>query len=397
MSLAPAPRLRPFALRFCWLRSSSFLLSLLLVFFLLLSGCSSEEAASPGAGQQRPPTPVTLARVQAEDVEIRVDYAGRVRGSRDVDVRARVGGLLEERLYVEGQQVNEGDALFLIDPEPYEIALRLAEANERNAAAGLEQAERELRRIADLYARNSISQRERDQAETLVKLAESSLAQASARVADARRHLGYTRVTAPIRGATGLETLSEGSLVEVGTLLTRITQKDPAHVRFSLPESDATVQRLARQARQEGGQGELYRASLRLPDGHPYSHPGQVDFTDSSIDPRTGTVSARAIFPNPEGELVPGQFVRLSLVLQQLEQVVTIPPSSVSDGPQGPRVFVVEEQRAQPRLVELGPIVGDRQVIFSGLQPGEQLVVNGQVALHPGAEVQVVPTSNEED
>ncbi len=370
---------------------------LLLLPSLLLAACSSEEGGDPSAQQGRPPAPVTLAEVKTDQVEIRVDYAGRVRGSRDVDVRARVGGLLEERLYVEGQQVNEGDALFLIDPEPYEIALRLAKANERNAVASLDQAKRELRRIADLYERNSISQRERDQAETSVELAESSLAQARAQVADASRNLRYTRVTAPISGATGLETLSEGSLVEVGTLLTRITQKDPAHVRFSLPENDATVQRLARQARQEGRQSELYEANLRLPDGSLYDQVGQVDFTDSSIDPRTGTVSARAIFPNPQGELVPGQFVRLSLVLQQLEDVVVVPPSSVSDGASGPQVFVVENQQAQVRPVELGPRVGQQQVILSGLQPGEQLVVNGQVALHPGADVQVTNAQGEED
>ena len=371
---------------------------LLLLAPLLLVACSSDDPATASAQQARPPAPVTLAEVERSDVDISVEYAGRVRGSRDLEVRARVGGLLQERLYVEGQQVQEGAPLFRIDAEPYQIALQLAQANERNAKAQLEQAQRELRRIADLYERNSISQRERDQARTSVELAESSLAQARAQVADAQRHLRYTQVTAPISGITGLESLPEGSLVDAGTLLTRITQKDPVQVRFSLPENDAAIQRLARQARSEGRNGQLYQAHLKLPDGSPYAHSGEVNFTDSSVDPRTGTVSARAVFSNPEGELVPGQFVRITLVLQQLENVVVIPQQAVSEGPQGSQVFLVDdEQVAQARPVKLGPVVQGQQVILAGLEAGERLVVNGQVALFPGAPVQVIEAPQGEE
>ncbi|WP_114417970.1 efflux RND transporter periplasmic adaptor subunit [Marinospirillum perlucidum] len=372
------------------LQRNSIKLSFLLIPLIYLAGCSSEEAGQASQQQGRPPAPVTLAPVSTDDVEVSVDYAGRVKGSRQVEVRARVGGILEERLYVEGQRVEEGDPLFKLDTEPYAIALQIAEANRRTARANLDQAQRELNRITDLYARNSISQREKDQAVTNLELAEASLTQAEAAVADAQRNLRYTQVTAPISGITGLETLSEGSLVDAGTLLTSITQNHPVHVRFALPESDAAVQRLARKARANAGESQSFQASLLLPDGSSYEHPGQVDFTDSSIDPRTGSVSARAIFPNPEGTLIPGQFVRLSLVLQKLEDVVVIPQTAITDGREGPQVYLVsDDNKAQPAPVELGPVVETRQVILSGLEAGQQLVVNGQVALYPGAAVQV--------
>lgn len=384
---------------FATLSRNSLKLSVLILPLALLLGCSADEEQNAEAQQQeRPPSPVTTAQVETQDVDVTVDYAGRVRGSRQVEVRARVGGILEERLYVEGQQVAEGAALFQLDAEPYEIALQLAEANERNARANLDQARRELGRVADLYERNSISQRERDQAQTSVELAESSLAQAQAAVADARRNLRYTQVTAPISGITGLESLSEGSLIDAGTLLTTLTQKDPAHVRFSLPESDASVQRLARQARTESSNGHLYVARLQLPDGSEYEHQGEVNFTDSSIDPRTGSVSARAVFPNPEGVLVPGQFVRVALVLQTLVDVVAIPQTAVIEGSRGTQVFVINQDNlAEARAVELGPVTNGKQVILSGLEAGEQLVINGQVALHEGAAVQVTNAPDEEE
>ncbi|SFC48754.1 membrane fusion protein, multidrug efflux system [Marinospirillum celere] len=386
---------------FATLSRNSLKLSALFLPLAFLIGCSTDESASEQAAeaqQQRPPAPVTIAPIEVRDVNVTVDYAGRVRGSRQIEVRARVGGILEERLYVEGQQVEEGAPLFQLDPEPYQIALQLAEANERNARANLDQARRELRRVADLYERNSISQRERDQALTAVELAESSLAQTQAAVADARRNLRYTRVTAPISGITGMETLSEGSLLNSGSLLTSITQKDPAHVRFSLPENDAAVQRLARQARSETNNGHLYSVFLQLPDGSEFEHEGKVNFTDSSIDARTGSVSARAVFPNPEGVLIPGQFVRVSLVLQTFEDAVVIPQTAVIEGSQGTQVFVLaEDNKAEARAVELGPVTNGKQVILSGLQAGEQLIINGQVALHDGAAVQVTNAPDEEE
>ncbi|MBK1671974.1 efflux transporter periplasmic adaptor subunit [Ectothiorhodospira shaposhnikovii] len=356
-----------------------------------LSACGSgDEAAGPGAGGM-PPPPVTLSTLAAEDVKVRGDYAGRVRGSREVEVRARVDGILEQRLYVEGQAVGQGAPLFRIDPEPYEIALKMAEAEQANAQAGLNQAEREWNRISDLYQRNVVSTRDRDQALSELELTRARLDLARASVADAQRNLRYTTVVAPIEGTTDLESLPEGSLISQGTLLTSLTQHNPVHVRFSLPEQDAAIQRTARQAMMGREEIQSHEVQLLLPDGSQYEHMGQVDFTDSSIDPRTGTVSARAVFPNPDRLVVPGQFVRVRIMVQELKDVFLIDPTAVSQDRDGPRVFLVDnEDTAHARHVRLGPLVDGRQVILDGLSAGERLVINGHVGLRDGMKVSPV-------
>ncbi len=355
-------------------------------------------AGAQPADAETPPPRVTVASVEVDGVDVEGVYAGRARGSREVEVRARVEGILEERLYTEGQLVSRGDALFRIDEEPYEIALQHAQAEKANAQAALNQAEREWRRISSLYERDAVSQRERDRALSERELAEAQLALAEAAVSDARRNLRYTRVEAPITGVTGLEVLPEGSLIERGTLLTAITQHDPIHVRFSLPEDDAAIQRTARRAQMEAGDGHKYEAILRLPDGTVYEEPGTVDFTASTIDPRTGSVTARAVFENPDRRIIPGQFLRVRLVLERLEDVVVIDETVVGEGPEGPQVFVMDEEKvAHARPVRLGPVVDGRQVILEGLEAGEHLVVNGHVALQDGMTVDPGENQGRED
>lgn len=362
-------------------------LALLALVIPFLTACGDEK---PAAGFQFPPSAVTVERVTPTSVDVKVEYAGRVRGSREVEVRARAGGILEERLYVEGQMVEEGEALFRIDSEPYEIALRRQQAELSNAQANLESANREWRRISDLFARNAVSERERDQAQTARELAQAQVTVAQAAVADAQLNLRYTHVAAPISGVTGMESVPEGSLIQQGTLLTTITQNHPAHVHFALPETDAAARQLARSAMTGEERNHSYHARLMLPGGQVYEQSGAVDFTNSSIDPRTGTVTARAVFPNGDHQLVPGQFVRIQLVLQHLDNVFLIPPSAVADTRSGSQVFVIDdEQLAQVRVVELGPVVDGRQVILRGLEAGDRLVVNGHVALRPGAPVAV--------
>ncbi|MCC5858462.1 MAG: efflux RND transporter periplasmic adaptor subunit [Ectothiorhodospiraceae bacterium] len=362
-----------------------------------LSACGSEQ--SGGADQASPPPTVTVETVSPRTVLVEGEYAGRVRGSREVEVRARVEGILEERLYTEGQIVAEGEALFRIDPEPYEIAVRSAEAERANAAANLDQAKRDWERISGLYERDAVSRRERDQALTNRQLAEARMALTDAAVADARRNLRYTEVQAPVSGVTGLEVLPEGSLIERGTLLTTLTQHDPVHVRFALPENDAAVQRVARHAMVRGNDaGHRYAARIRLPDGRRYPGQGEIDFTASTIDPRTGTVTARAVFPNPDGALVPGQFVRVTVGLQELEAVFLIDQRAVGEGPDGPQVFVVDDaDTARVRALALGPVVDGRQVVLDGLESGDRVVVNGQVSLSDGAEVRSVQPAHGED
>lgn len=355
---------------------------------VVLAGCQAEEQAQPAAAAP-PAAPVRVVTLEAQEVTLSEEYAARVRGSREIEVRARVSGVLEERLYTEGQRVEQGTPLFRIDPEVYQIELQRAAAERSNARAELNQANREWQRISTLYEQNAVSQRDRDNALSARELAEARLALAEAGVAAAELNLSYTQVEAPLSGITGLESLPEGSLIERGTLLTRITQQDPVHVRFSLPEKDAAIQQVARSngARQ---------AHLMLPDGEAYALEGQIDFTDSSIDPRTGSVSARAVFPNPDGVLVPGQFVRVRVMMQTLPVAFVIPAEAVGQGPEGPQVFVVEAGQARVRPVVLGPVTADGQVILSGLSAGEQLVISGQIMLGEGAPVTVLNSDSHE-
>ena len=367
---------------------------------LTACGQNGEDEEGPPGGEAGgpPPTTVSVISVEPRDVEVVQEYAGRARGSREVEVRARVEGILQERLYTEGQVVEEGEALFRIDREPYEIALRRAEAERANAQADLNQARREWQRISSLFDQNAVSERERDTALSGRELAEARYALADAGVADAQLNLDYTEVTAPLAGVTGLESFPEGSLIDRGQLLTSVTQQDPIHVRFSLPENDAALQRTARRAMAASGAESPREATLILPDGSDYDQAGQVDFTDSTIDPRTGSVSARAVFRNADGEVVPGQFVRVRVVVQTLEDAFLIPPQSVGQGAEGPQVFVVDDDdKAQARSVQLGPVQQGQQIIIGGLERGDRVVVNGQVALQDGMDVSASEIEDDEE
>ncbi len=355
---------------------------------LAACGQDNDQAGGPMGGGERPPPPVVVVGVEPRSVEVIEEYAARARGSREVEVRARVDGILEERLYTEGQLVSAGDPLFRIDREPYEIALKRAEAERANAQAELNQANREWRRISTLFNQNAVSERERDSALSARELAEARYALTEAGVASAELNLSYTQVEAPLDGLTGLESFPEGSLIERGTLLTTVTQQDPIHVRFSLPERDAALQRAARRAMSDAQSEAPREAWLTLPDGSEYEERGQIDFTDSTIDPRTGSVSARAVFPNPEGLVVPGQFVRVRVLVQELDDVFLVPQEAVGQGPRGPRIFVVADDQAHARDVELGPIVDNRQVVLDGLEAGDRIIVSGLMMLQDGMPVQ---------
>lgn len=367
---------------------SRLLISATLFSSLLLVACSGGDN---GEQQQMPPASVVTVQVVPQNVEVRADYAGRAAGAREVEVRARVAGILEQRNYVEGDMVEAGDVLFSLEREPFEVALRSAEAELSNARANLRQAEREWQRIEDLYDEQAISRREKDDAMSALELARAGYQLAEASVERAKIDLDYTEVRAPIGGVTALEAQPEGSLLSNGSLLTTVTELDPIHVRFSLPERDARVQRAMR-GENGGGNRE---AQIIFEDGQIYAEIGVVNFTQSTVDRTTGNVRARAVFSNPQQQLMPGEFVRVRVLLQQLENAIVVPEQAVTEGARGPSLYVVEDNKASIRLVELGPKVEQGQVILSGLDGAAEVIVSGLVNLQDGAPVNVVNPEEE--
>lgn len=348
-------------------------------------GAEQGPPAGPGGPGGMPPAPVTVQETRARSVLVSKDFTARVRGVRQAEVRARVGGILEARLYEEGQEVEAGAPLFQVDPAPFRIAVQRAEAGLANARAELNQAQREWRRISGLFERRVASERDRDLALSARELAEAGVAQAEAVLAQAELELGYATVRAPVAGVTGLEAVTPGNLIAAGDLLTSVTQLDPVQVRFSLPADVAAARRALGQSGADGAELQL---TLVQADGRAYPQGGQMDFLASTVDPATGNVMAQAVFPNPERVLRPGDTLRVRLATERLEGVFVIPPAAVAQSPRGATVFVVDaEDTARAQVVTLGPLLDEGQVVLDGLEDGARLVVNGQVALRDGAKV----------
>lgn len=362
---------------------------------LSVAACEEQKSANGGAPAAPPPPEVLLTTIETKDIPVSYEYAGRVAGSREIEVRARVSGILMERTYTEGELVKQGDLLFLIDPAPYEAALAQAEAMLQQQQATLAQAEREWKRISSLFERNAVSARERDSALSTLELAKATVAGARAEVRTAKINLDYTRVEAPISGVTSQEAVSEGSLVGTGqdsSLLTRISQLDPVYVNFAVPDAES----LQLRNMQESGaltlpdDGRL-KVDLKLSDGSLMADAGYVDFTDSTIDQNTGTIRNRAVASNPNRDLMPGQFVRVMVKGMVLRDAVTVPQAAVLQGPKGMMVYVVDgENVAKPQPIQIGKAIGDRWLVRDGLKNGDKVIIEGVIKVRPNQPVRPV-------
>ncbi len=362
-------------------------------------------ACGPSGGDQKggpggfPPAQVSVITVEPKTLAADFEYTGQTLGSREVEVRARVTGVIQTRNFTEGGKVAKGESLFTVDPAPFiAVALR-AEADVAAAEARLAQAKKNAARLKPLYAEKAVSQKEFDDAVSAEAIADADLKAAKARLTEAQLNLMYTRVESPVAGVAGRAQRSEGSLVSgPDVLLTSVTQIDPIWVSFGIADNDQLRINSEREAgRLELPKGGNFEVSVKLADGTAYAHTGKLNFSDVRVSGATGTSETRAELPNPKGILRPGQFVRITLKGATRPNAVTVPQRAVLEGPQGKFVYVVgEKSTADPRPVQVGDWLGDEWIIRSGLKPGDKVIVDGMARIFmPGAPVQVADAKKE--
>lgn len=357
---------------------------------VLLGGILAIGCGTPGSSPPAPPPPeVAITTVTTTTADLGIEVPGRVEGSREIEVRARVKGIVLERRYQEGQRVRAGDLLFVIDPAEYRAAARAAAARLAEAEARVAQAEREQRRLEPLVTSRAASQKSLDDASSAVELSRALALAAAAAVERAELELGWTRVLAPIDGFAGRSVPSEGALVEPGDngLLTRIIRTDPAWVRFAMSSADLSRLRVIRGGRLEGLEAALLDATGRE------LAIGRLDFVDAEVEPNTNTVAARVEAANSSGVLVPGDFVRVRLRGLEQADAILVPQRAVQQGREGRYVLVVEGELAVVRPIEVGPWVGTNWLVERGLEPGDRVIVDGIQKVQPGAPVRLAAES----
>ncbi|RQO65537.1 efflux transporter periplasmic adaptor subunit [Aquitalea sp. FJL05] len=359
-----------------------------------LAGCGQK--TDPAAQAAMPAMPVSVIKISERNIPVNFEYVGQAAGSREVEVRARVGGILLKRAYTEGRPVKQGDLLFQLDPATYQATLEQAAAALKVQEAQLASTRQDYDRVMPLFKENAVSQKDRDDAVAAYQAAQAQVAAARAKLKEAQINLDYTRVTAPISGMTSQETRSEGSLVSTsadGSLLTKISQLDPIYVNFSMSDSDQMNLRKM----QDKGLLKLkdnghFEVALKLADGSLFDHNGFLNFTDSLVDSTTGTIRSRASLANPQGKILPGQFVRVILKGAERINAIAVPQRAVLTTQQGKMVWVVGEgNKVQPRPITVSQDVGLEVLVESGLKSGEQVVVDNIIKLRPGAEVKPQP------
>lgn len=358
-----------------------------LVVVSTLAACGREQP------QQAPPPPeVAVQTVSQNAVPLELTYTARTLGSREVEVRARVGGILLKRRYQEGSRVKEGQPLFQIDPEPIRARVASLRAELAVAKARLDEARRQSERVLPLFDQNAVSQSRRDEAVSAFEVAQANVSAAESNLRTAELDLGYTDVRAPIAGLTSREVMSEGSLVSTdqsSSLLTRIVQIDPLYVEFSVPEAEAS---LIRTSLVPAGKAAAPIVKIVLDEGGEYPDAAKVTFVDNAVDVASGTVRVRAVLPNSESKLLPGQFVRAKVEGVSLTNVVAVPRKAVVVNAQGAFMFMVgEDQKAQMRPVQIGRNRGNDVLVTSGLNAGDRYIVEGAfMRVQPGMQVNTV-------
>ena len=361
---------------------------LLLCLGLLAAACSSADA--PQEGQAIPVRTVTVATADLDNI---LELPGRVEPVRVAEVRARVTGIVQQRLYEEGTDVGQGQPLFRIDPAELRASYAQTQASLERARATAANANAVVARYRPLVAENAISGQEFDAAQAAAREANANVAQIQAQLRAASLQLGYTTVRAPIAGRAGRAAVTEGALVSQpeGTLMTRIEQISPIYVSFSQSATEVLqIRRAIAAGNLDLSPDDAVEVRLVFPDGTEYELPGLIEFLDFSVDEATGTVELRAEFPNPDGLLLSGEFVNARIYAGKKTGVIAIPQRAVSVADSGGTVMIVDKDgKAAVRPIELGELVGDKWIVTSGLKPGDRVIVSNLQKLQPGMPVQI--------
>ncbi|HLS69074.1 MAG TPA: efflux RND transporter periplasmic adaptor subunit [Kiloniellales bacterium] len=371
--------------RRCFGLISAFLIS------LLVAACG--EASQDGNAASAPPPPaVSVVQVVPESIPIVTELPGRVAPTRIAEVRPRVSGIIVERVFTQGSHVQEGEVLYRIDPEPFRVQVASAEATLQRARAVQLQARQQADRQTELRERRVTSAQQYDDAIALLAQADADVAAAEAGLAAAELNLDYADVKAPITGRVGRALISEGALVSSNSpeILATIQQLDPIYVDFTQSVNELIKLRrlLAAGALTSPAPGEA-RVVLHFDDGSEYHHPGRLLFSEVTVDETTGQVTMRAEFPNPDGDLLPGMYVRVQLEQGLRNHALSVPQQAVQREADGTaQVFVVQEDSTtELRQVRLGPATDERWIVEDGLQAGERIVVEGFQKIGPGIQV----------
>ncbi|MBJ6724492.1 efflux RND transporter periplasmic adaptor subunit [Geomesophilobacter sediminis] len=359
----------------------------------LTTGCGKQAAAVP---QQQAPTPeVGILTVQPQPVALTTELPGRTSAYLVAEVRPQVGGIIQRRLFTEGSDVKEGQVLYQIDPATYQAAYASAKAALSRADANIIPIRLKAQRYKELVAMNAVSRQDFDDVSAQLKAAEAEIESAKAAVETARINLAYTKVTAPISGRIGRSAVTPGALVtgSQATPLATIQRLDDVYV--DVTQSSAELLKL----KQTLASGQIKRGAnqatvkLILEDGTPYPLAGSLKFSDVTVDPSTGSVTLRTVFPNPKQMLLPGMYVRAVIQEGVSDQAIMVPQRGVTRNPAGnAMVFVVgKEEKVEPRIIKVERTVGDSWLVSDGLKTGDRVILEGIQKAKPGTKVKTVP------
>jgi len=357
----------------------------LLIIAIILGACSPGQNSKQGPART---VPVTVAEALQKNVPVQLSNIGNVEAYNTVSIRARIGGELQKVFFREGEEVREGDILFLLDPRPYAAALRQAEANLARDIVQAQKDNRDVKRYGDLIGKGVVSKEQYDQVRTAADAAEAAVKADRAAVENAKLQLDYCTMRSPISGRTGKLMIQMGNMIKANdeNPLVVINQITPIYVTFAMPEKDLPDIKHSRNA-------GTVKVEAIIPESTAEPVAGELTFIDNSVNTTTGTILLKATFANTDRVLWPGQYVKVVLTLATRPNAVVVPSQAVQTGQSSTYVFVVKKDlTAEMRTVVPGASRSGETVIEKGVQPGESVVTDGQLQLSTGAKVEIKKT-----